>query len=70
MSALTFEVVKHHDTHTHPFFPPTQGNDFTITSPEPEDINSTQNSYLEIILTATDSNGLSATVRQGSALTW
>jgi glucose/arabinose dehydrogenase/PKD repeat protein len=61
---LTFEVIKHHDTHVHPFFPQTQGNNFTITAPEPEDINSTENSYLEIILTATDSNGLSATVRQ------
>jgi hypothetical protein len=63
-SALTFEVIKRHDTHFHPYFPPTQGDEFTITAPEPEDINSTQNSYLEIILTATDSNGLSTTIRQ------
>lgn len=63
-TALTFEVIKRHDTHFHPYFPPTQGDDFTITAPEPEDINSTQNSYLEIILTATDSNGLSTTIRQ------
>jgi glucose/arabinose dehydrogenase/PKD repeat protein len=61
---LTFEVIKHHDTHVHPVFPQTQGSGFTITAPAPEDINSTQNSYLEIILTATDSNGLSSTVRQ------
>jgi hypothetical protein len=57
-------VIKHHATHVHPFFPQTQGNNFTITAPEPEDINSTENSYLEIILTATDSNGLSTTARQ------
>jgi glucose/arabinose dehydrogenase len=63
-SALTFEVIRRHDTHFHPFFPPTQGNNFSITGPGPEDINSTQNSYLEIILTATDPQGLSATVRQ------
>jgi glucose/arabinose dehydrogenase len=63
-SALKFEVIKHHATHVHPFFPETQGNNFTITAPEPEDINSTENSYLEIILTATDSQGLSGTVRQ------
>jgi glucose/arabinose dehydrogenase/PKD repeat protein len=61
---LTLEVIKHHNTHVHPFFPSTQGNNFTITAPEPEDINSTDNSYLEIILTATDSNGSSASVHQ------
>jgi PKD repeat protein len=63
-SALTFEVIKHHATHFHPFFPPTQGNNFQITAPPPEDIDSTQNSYLEIKLTATDSQGLSSTVTQ------
>ena len=57
-------MIKHHDTHVHPVFPPTQGSGLTITAPAPEDINSTENTYLEIILTATDSNGLSATVRQ------
>ena len=57
-------MIKHHDTHFHPHFPATQGSGHTFTAPEPEDINSTENSYLEIILTATDSNGLSATVRQ------
>jgi glucose/arabinose dehydrogenase len=63
-SALTFEVIKRHDTHYHPFFPPTQGSGFQITAPPPEDINATRNSYLEIILTATDSQGLSSTVTQ------
>ena len=61
---LTFEVVKHHDTHIHPVLEPSHGSSFTITAPQPEDINSTQNTYLEIILTATDSNGLSTTVRR------
>ena len=58
-SALTWEVVKHHATHTHPFLPPTTGNDVSITAPSPEDFASTTNSYLEIRLTATDSRGLS-----------
>ena len=47
--ALTFEVRRHHDTHFHPYFPPTQGNDFTITAPEPEDISSTRNSLVDIL---------------------
>jgi glucose/arabinose dehydrogenase len=63
-SALTFEVRKHHDTHYHPYFPPTQGNNLQFTTPPPEDIYATENSYLEIILTATDSQGLSGTVTQ------
>ena len=25
-SALSWEVIKHHDTHVHPFLPPTTGN--------------------------------------------
>ena len=56
--------VKHHATHTHPFLPPTTGSDVSITAPIPEDFASTTNSYLEIQLTATDSQGLSHTVTQ------
>ena len=63
-SALSFEVIKRHDTHYHPFFPPTQGNNFQITTPPPEDFGATLNSRLEIMLTATDSQGLSSTVTQ------
>ena len=61
-SALTFEVIKRHDTHYHPFFPPTQGTGFQITAPPPEDFGATESSRLEIMLTATDSQGLSSTV--------
>ena len=61
-SSLTWEVVKHHASHTHPYLPPTPGNDLSIVAPEPEDFASTTNSYLEVRLTATDSRGLSATV--------
>ena len=60
-SALSWEVVKHHDTHTHPFLPPTTGNDIPIVGPDPEDFAATDTTYLEIRLTATDSRGLSAT---------
>jgi glucose/arabinose dehydrogenase len=61
-SALSWEVIKHHDTHVHPFLPPTTGNDVPIVGPDPEDFAATDTTYLEIRLTATDSKGLSATV--------
>jgi glucose/arabinose dehydrogenase/PKD repeat protein len=59
---LTWEVRQHHHTHFHPYLDPTPGNNLTVTGPEPEDFNSTEDSYLEVLLTATDSNGLSRTV--------
>jgi glucose/arabinose dehydrogenase len=61
-SALSWEVIKHHDTHVHPFLPPTSGNDIPIVGPDPEDFAATNTTYLEVRLTATDSKGLSATV--------
>jgi glucose/arabinose dehydrogenase/PKD repeat protein len=61
-SALTWQVIKHHATHTHPFFPPTTGNYLTIRGPAPEDFSATTNSYLEVRLTATDSKGLTSTI--------
>lgn len=62
-SALTWEILLHHNNdHTHPFLPPTSGNNVTFTAPAPEDLAAAANSYLEIRLTATDSNNLSTTV--------
>ena len=61
-SALTWVVIKHHDTHVHPFLPETTGNDIPIQGPDPEDFAATNSTYLEIQLTATDSKGLSTTV--------
>ena len=63
-SALSWKVDRHHDTHTHPFLPPTPGNDVPITGPGPEDLSAAGNSHLEIELTATDSGGLSTTVTE------
>ena len=60
--SLIWRVEKHHDTHFHPFLPETAGNNIPIVGPEPEDLSAATNSYLEIILTATDSQGLSTTV--------
>ena len=55
-------MLRHHDTHTHPFLAPTTGNDLTIQQPAPEDLGSGTDGYLEILLTATDSSGVTTTV--------
>ncbi len=63
-SALSWQVLLHHADHIHPFLPATQGNNVTFTAPGPEDLAATTTSYLEIVLTATDSRGLTNVVRQ------
>ncbi len=59
-TSLSWRVVRHHSTHTHPYLPPTSGNGIAFAAPEPEDLLAATNSYLEIELTATDSRGLSS----------
>ena len=59
---LSWTVIRHHSTHTHPFLGPVTGNDVTFSGPVPEDLLAATNSYLEIQLTATDLSGASATV--------
>ncbi len=63
--ALEWEALRHHNgDHTHPYFSQ-NGNNLIITAPPPEGLISTgAGSYLEVRLTATDSNGLSKTVTQ------
>ena len=63
-TSLSWRVVLHHATHTHPFLPPTSGNNISFTAPTPEDLLAATNSYLEIELTATDSRGLTSVVTQ------
>src|SRR5262249_39076439 len=63
-SALSWTVLLHHNTHTHPFLSATRGNGIAITAPAPEDLAATTTSYLEIRLTATDAAGASTTVTQ------
>lgn len=61
-SMLTWEVRQHHNNHWHPFLDPTSGNRIVLDgAPEPEDFDAATTSYLEILLTATDSTGLSTT---------
>ena len=62
-TSLTWEVRKHHADHFHPFLDPTPGNGLELfPAPEPEDFLAATNSYLRIILKATDSNGLTTEV--------
>jgi PKD repeat protein len=61
--SLTWEVRQHHGAHYHPFLSSVTGNDIALQpAPEPEDYNAASISYLEILLTATDADGLSDTV--------
>jgi PKD repeat protein len=57
-SRMTWEVLLHHDTHTHPWFGPVKGNNLTFQAPAPEDLKAAGTSYLEIKLTVRDSGGL------------
>jgi glucose/arabinose dehydrogenase/PKD repeat protein len=61
---LSWEVLRHHNgTHTHPGYFSWTGNNPSFVAPAPEDQRSTgEGNYLEILLTATDSRGLSTTV--------
>ena len=61
-SALEWEVIKHHGTHTHTELAPTTGNNLPLTGPAPEDLGATTNTQLEIRLKATDSLGKTTTV--------
>ena len=55
-SALTWEVLFHHDTHTHPFIDPFSGaSSGTMTIPDTGETSA--NTWYRIHLTATDSDG-------------
>ena len=61
-SRLSWTVLRVHDQHTHPFLGPVAGAATTFTAPGPEDLAAAANSYLRVILTATDSQGVVTTV--------
>ncbi|MEA2139673.1 MAG: hypothetical protein QOG56_2823, partial [Solirubrobacteraceae bacterium] len=60
-SALSWTVIRHHASHTHPFLGPVGGNAQSFVAPPPEDLSATTNSSLEVRLTATDSHGVTST---------
>jgi glucose/arabinose dehydrogenase len=62
-SSLRWTVRIRHNNHTHPYKTGT-GNSITVTMPAPEDLAATETSWLEVILIATDSQGLSSRVTQ------
>jgi glucose/arabinose dehydrogenase len=61
-SRLSWTVLRRHGTHTHPWYGPVTGNSSAFTAPAPEDLEATANSSVEVILTATDSSGATASV--------
>ena len=61
---LTWEVRQHHHTHFHPYLDPTVGNNITVVAPEPEDFDSTQDSYIEVRPHGHRLQGPSTTVSQ------
>jgi len=61
-SRLSWTVLRRHGTHTHPWYGPVTGNSSSFTAPPPEDLEATTNSSVEVILTATDSRGATASV--------
>ena len=61
--SLEWEVLQHHNgSHTHPVLLES-GNNLSVTAPMPEGLDATgPGNYLEVRLTATDSDGLSSTI--------
>ncbi len=57
--SFVWNILLHHDSHTHPFVTNATGAQLTITAPPPEDLAATNTSYLEVRLRATDSAGVS-----------
>jgi len=59
---VEWTVIRHHNDHTHPFFPPTVGDSVNVTMEGPEDLLAASNSYFEIQAKATDRAGSSTVV--------
>ena len=57
-TSITREVLLHHNLHTHPFLRPQTGNSGTFTIPTTGE--SSADIFYELIITATDSNGLTS----------
>ena len=58
-SRFTWEVRQHHENHYHPFLDLREGNNFNLfPAPAPEDFYAATNSYLRILMTVYDSDGV------------
>ena len=66
-SSLTWTVIRHHASHTHPYLGPVSGNASSVVGPAPEDLLAATNSSIEVQLKATDSTGLATVVSQHRA---
>lgn len=56
-SALSWRIILHHGDHTHPYLGPLQGNNLNFQAPAPEDLFAATNSFLEVVVEATDASG-------------
>lgn len=63
-TSLGWNVLLHHDQHTHPFFAAPMTSTASFTAPAPEDLLAATNSYLEIQLIASDSAGQTTVITQ------
>jgi PKD domain len=60
---IFWEVRQHHATHFHPFLDKIPGNNFDLyPAPSPEELAAADNSYLEVIMSAVDSFGVTKTI--------
>jgi glucose/arabinose dehydrogenase len=62
-TSLRWTVRIRHNDHVHPYATGT-GSSITVTMPSPEDLAATETSWLEVTLVATDSQGLSRSIRR------
>lgn len=59
-AAFSWTVLRHHATHTHPWATGT-GRSLSFPAPAPEDLAAAADSYVEVLLSARDSGGLTGT---------
>lgn len=65
LESIIMSCVRIYTDHFHPFLSRTSGNDLDLyPAPEPEDFWAATNSFLKVLLYATDENGLTAVVER------
>jgi glucose/arabinose dehydrogenase/PKD repeat protein len=61
---VTWTVLRRHGDHDHPYAGPVTGPSLTVRFPAPEDLDATTTSRLRVLVSATDSRGLTTTVER------